>query len=441
MTFLLETIRLGMNNLRLQLLRSILTALGIIFGVAAVITMVGIGEGSTQQALAEIERLGARNIIARSQKPADSDQQNRQGFNLEFGITRGDLRVIRAQPIFQDATIVPLKEVGGEILNGPLRMQSQSYGTTPELIEVAKLTVDRGRYLVRGDVDNRSLVCVIGAEVARKLYPGQDPLGKTLQIDDKYLEIVGVLRPVGLAGGAGASLLGRDLNLDVHLPLTTAREVFGDTITRRGGGSFERVTVEISEIYLEAADRDAVLVSSDVMRRVLASRHPEMKDIEMIVPRELIETARKRALTGQWISGAIAGISLLVGGIGIMNIMLATVTERTREIGIRRALGATRRHIVSQFLVETGVLGAAGGLIGVALGVGLSLALKYVVPLLPGLPIVGRHVPADVELPTTISLWSIIVSFLVAAATGLVFGLYPARKAAKQDPIVALRHD
>ncbi|MEM0984081.1 MAG: ABC transporter permease [Planctomycetota bacterium] len=443
MTFLLETIKLGINNLRLQLLRSILTALGIIFGVAAVITMVGIGEGSTQQALAEIERLGARNIIARSQKPAEAGQNGGGGgfSTLEYGITRADLEVVLAQPGFEGARIVPLKEVGSEVLQGPLRKVSQAYGTTPDLLDVARLRVAKGRYLVSGDVTNTSLVCVIGHEIARQLFVGEEPLGQTLQIDDKYLEIVGVLEPVGLAGGAGASLVGRDLNLDVHMPITTAVEVFGDTVTRRGGGSLERTKVEVAEIYLESPTRDLVLSDSARLRRILESRHPGMTDIEMIVPRELLETARKRALTGQWISGAIAGISLLVGGIGIMNIMLATVTERTREIGIRRALGATRKHIVSQFLVETGVLGATGGLIGVALGVGLSLALKYVVPLLPQTPIIGKYVPADVELPTTISVWSIIVAFIVAALTGLVFGLYPARKAAKQDPIVALRHD
>ena len=161
----------------------------------------------------------------------------------------------------------------------------------------------------------------------------------------------------------------------------------------------------------------------------------------MVVPFELLAEARKRAITGQWISAAIAAISLLVGGIGIMNIMLANVTERTREIGIRRALGATRRHIIAQFLVETGVLSTAGGLIGVALGLGLTIGLDVLVPILPDLPVIGPQVPPDVSLPTAISLWSIVLSFMVAAATGLVFGLYPARKAAKQDPIVALRHD
>jgi putative ABC transport system permease protein len=166
-----------------------------------------------------------------------------------------------------------------------------------------------------------------------------------------------------------------------------------------------------------------------------------MVDVTMIVPYELLENARKAAMTWNLVLGAIAGISLLVGGIGIMNIMLATVTERTREIGIRRALGATRRHITWQFLVESGVLSASGGVIGVVVGIGVSLFLGWGVPLLPEVPLIGKYMQPDVDLPTAITTWSIVLSFAVASATGLIFGIYPALQAAKQDPIVALRHD
>ena len=443
MTFLLETIRLGLANLRLQLLRSILTALGIIFGVAAVITMVAIGEGSTAEALAQIERLGARNIIIRSEQPPESPNQQsgqQRSRMLKYGLTREDLRVI--QENFPDASaIVPLKEVGSQLLRGSIAQTSQTFGTTPDLARVARLTVDRGRYLTQTDLNSDALVAVIGSDIATDLFPLEDPIGKTFRIDEFVLEVVGVLAPVGLSGGAGAALVGRDLNKDVHIPITTAQAVMGDTIVRRSSGSFSMTEVEIHEIYLEAPTRERVVVDALRIRRILATRHPELEDVGMIVPYELLEAARKRAMTGQWISGAIAGISLLVGGIGIMNIMLANVTERTREIGIRRALGATRKHIVAQFLVETSVLSAIGGLIGVALGVGLSLSIGWIVPQLHQLPIVGDSVPADASLPTVLSLWSILVAFLVAAATGLVFGLYPARKAARQDPIVALRHD
>ena len=442
MTFLIETIKLGLANLRLQMLRSILTALGIIFGVAAVITMVSIGEGSTAEALAQIESLGAKNIILRSQKPPeDQSQQNSQqrSFVSKYGITREDFRVI--QQNFPDAeAIVPLKEVGAQVLRGSKRQTSQGIGTTPDLLEAAKLQIARGRYLTEQDMASSDVVCVIGHEVAKEMFHLEDPIGETIHIDSTPLRVVGVLAPVGLSGGAGATV-GRDLNLDIHLPITTARSVFGDTVMRRTSGSFQASEVQISEVYLVAPTRDRVVSDAARLRRLMNHRHGGMEELGMIVPYELLETARKEALTGQWISGAIAAISLLVGGIGIMNIMLASVTERTREIGIRRALGATRKHIVSQFLVETGVLSSIGGLIGVALGLGLSLGLNVLVPWLPRAPVIGKYFPADASLPTLVSPWSVIVAFLVAAATGLVFGIYPARKAAAQDPIVALRHD
>jgi putative ABC transport system permease protein len=443
MEFLLETIRLGLANLRLQMLRSILTALGIIFGVAAVIAMVGIGEGSTREALAQIERLGARNIILRSQKPPEAQSQQsggRRGFINRYGLSYNDLRVVEEN--FADAShVVPLKEVGSEILRGRLRKVSQTFGTTPDFINVARLTIERGRYLTESDIAQQSLVCVIGSEIADEFFRLEDPLGSTIRIDQKVLEVVGVLRPVGLSGGAGSALVGRDLNLDIHIPISTARAVFGDTVIRRTQGSFQGNEVQVAEIYLESPTRERVILDAQRLRRLMDHRHPDLTDLGMIVPYELLENARRRALTGQWISASIAAISLLVGGIGIMNIMLATVTERTREIGVRRALGATRKHIIAQFLVETGVLSAVGGLVGVGLGLGLTIALDRIVPLLPGMPVVGGLFPADVSLPTAVSPWAVIVAFLVAAATGLVFGIYPARKAARQDPIVALRHD
>jgi putative ABC transport system permease protein len=443
MTFLWEMIRLGVSNLRLHKLRSFLTALGIILGVAAVITMVSVGEGSKRQALEQLERLGAKNIIVRSRKPPEVQQQGggqRRSFMSRYGITREDLRVIATN--FPDAeAIVPLKEVGAEILKENRRQASQAFGTLPALQDVAKLSVARGRYLTEQDVAEAAMVVVIGSRVAEEMFPFDDPLNNTLRIDEKVLSVVGVMAPVGLSGGAGAALVGRDLNNDVHLPISTAATVFGDQIIKRQSGSMEASEVQVSEVYLSAPTRDTVLDYAAMAARIMEVRHPGMKDIVMIVPYELLESARKSALTAQVMLVMIAAVSLLVGGIGIMNIMLASITERTREIGIRRALGATRKHIIGQFLVETGVLSGLGGLAGVALGVGLSLFLGWVVPRLPGTPYIGRLIPTDVTLPTQITGWSIAVAFIVATMTGLVFGLYPAMRAAKQDPIVALRHD
>ncbi len=441
--FALEIIKLGLKSLRNHVLRSMLTALGIILGVAAVITMVSIGEGSKRMALDQLERLGARNLIVRSIKPAESEQAGggqQRSFVSRYGLSYEDLRVVQASFPAAEA-IVPMKSVGGQILREDRRRVSQAFGTTPELQEVAGLRLERGRYLTSQDLDSANLVAVIGQEVARSLFPNDDPLGATFRIDQQAVRVIGVLQPIGLSGGAGAALVGRDMNFDIHIPLTAARQVFGDTVVRRESGSFSGSEVQVQEIFVALQTREEVLVQSKKLRRLIESRKPKMEDVEIIVPYELLENARKSAMTWNLVLGAVAGISLLVGGIGIMNIMLATVTERTREIGIRRALGATRRHIETQFLVETGVLSAAGGVIGVVLGITLSLGVEWLVPRLPGAPVIGSWFPADIVLPTAITGWSIIVSFTVAAITGLVFGIYPATVASRQDPIVALRHD
>jgi putative ABC transport system permease protein len=443
MTFLIEMMKLGLGNLRRHMLRSVLTALGIILGVAAVITMVSVGEGSKRQALDQLERLGAKNIILRSQKPPESEQQqggqNRRSWVAKYGLTREDVRVLEANfPTLE--SIVPLKTIGGQILVEDRRKPSQVFGTTPDLLKVANLTIARGRYLTPADLDERASVAVVGAEVAKELFPFDDPLDATLRIDEKVVRIIGVLAPVGLSGGAGAALVGRDLNLDVHIPITTATTVFGDMVMRRESGSFNASEVEVSELYLVAPSREEVPGYADIIRRVMDARKPGLPDVGMIVPFELLQNARRAAMTWNVVLGAIASIALLVGGIGIMNIMLASVTERTREIGIRRALGATRNHIKLQFLIETGVLSAIGGLAGVGLGVLASIGLNQV-PRLASVRFFDRIIPADFALSTQLTGWSILVAFFVAAATGLVFGLYPAIKAAKQDPIVALRHD
>ena len=435
MSFLLEIVRLGLQNLRLHVLRSVLTALGIILGVAAVITMVSIGEGSKRAALDQIERLGARNIIVRSVKPPESNQpsQGQRGWQVSYGLKRATLAAIEEQ--FPDAAeIVPLKAVGNEVLRRETKQTSQAFGTTPAFLEVANLRVGRGRFLSEQDVARRVAVAVLGSEVAKDLFPFEDPMAGTVRIDDQVFTVIGIMEPVGLSGGSGAALVGRDLNNDVYIPVTTARDRFNDLIVRRASGSSSAESVEISEVYYESSTRERVLVDASRLKRLLESRHPGLRDIDVIIPYELLESARRTALQSNILLGSIAGISLLVGGIGIMNIMLASVTERTREIGIRRALGATRDHIVYQFVVETGVLSAVGGLIGVALGVGLTFGIAALSPFI-------REFLGGEEIRTALTAWSILLSFSVATLTGLIFGIYPALVAARQDPIVALRHD
>jgi putative ABC transport system permease protein len=442
MNLSLETFLLGMKSLRLHALRSVLTSLGIILGVASVIVMVSIGEGSKQSALRAIQSLGATNIIVRSQRPPESQQvgSERRSFVAMFGMTREDLR--RLEKFIPADTIIPLKAVGSEVSKGASRTTSQTFGTIPALKTAANLRVKAGgRYLVDGDMARRAPVAVIGSEIEKMFFTLTNPIGQNIRIDQRIFKIIGVLEPVGLAGGAGSALVGRDLNKDIHIPLTTARLEFGDIILRRQSGSFSGEEVEISELYLTAPSTDAVVPMAEHIRSVMKVGHPKMKDIEIIVPWELLENVKRTTATMNILLTAIAAISLLVGGIGIMNIMLATVVERTREIGIRRAVGASRNDIAVQFLIETGSISCVGGLLGIILGIGISVGLESFIPWILSFQIFSGIGDVGVGLETQITGWSIIVSFLVAAGTGLVFGIYPAIIASKQDPIVALRHD
>ena len=442
MGFLFEIIRLGLRNLALHKLRSILTSLGIILGVAAVIIVVSIGEGNKQATLKEIQALGATNIIIRSQKPPQSSNaSSANSFVVQYGIERLDLR--RLEEFLPDARhLVPLKAVGSEVRRKNERTVSQVFGTLPSLSEVANLRVrPGGRYLVTEDVISAAPVAVIGAEVADSFFRLEDPVGKDLRVDEQVFTVIGVLEPVGLAGGAGAALVGRDLNKDVHIPISAAERQFGDVYVRRSSGSFNGEEVQIGEIYLQAETTEDVIDLASRANRILEIGHSDLRDVQVIVPYELLQNAKRTMLVWNIMLVSIAAISLLVGGIGIMNIMLASVVERTREIGIRRAMGATRSHIVAQFLVETGSISTFGGLLGIGFGIGISLGLGSFIPWLLSLPAFQGLVEGEFKIRPEITMWSIVISFFVAAGVGLVFGIYPAIVASQKDPIEALRHD
>lgn len=434
-TFLIETFLLGLKNLRLHKLRSLLTAFGIIFGVMAVITMVAIGEGTKQAALEQIQQLGARNILIRSVKPPETTEATgRTQRVLDYGLRRTDLDRLKTVPGL--ATTVRLRDTEQKVTRGDIRATANAIGTEPAIFDVIHLHVaPPGRPFDQLQYDRGDPVCVIGASVAKQLFPFQDPLGQEIHVGttgtgDCLLTVIGVLEPTGLrAGSEGATMMQRDLDADVYFPYTLARAQFGDEVIRRQAGSFERKHIELSEIWLQANDVSQVERLAKVAENIVKGGH-DKNDFEVKAPIEILRNAERLNRMFNFIMVGIASFSLVVGGIGIMNIMLATVTERTKEIGIRRALGAKRKHITLQFLIETTVISLSGGLIGIGSGAAVAKLLPIIV-----------HWISNQNYPTSIATWSVVGSFLVSGMIGIGFGLYPAVMAARMNPIEALRHE
>lgn len=433
MTFLLETFRLGLANIMLHKLRSLLTALGIIIGVGAVVAISAVGEGSKRAALAGIRELGANNILLKSVKPPASDvplqeeaggggggnDDGPQVIINSYGLTRLDLRRLEQPDVGPVERMVPLKQVGSFIYRGAETVQAaRVYGTSPELFDTLPMRIARGRVLDTADTGKFN--AVIGADAASHLFRLEDPLGNTFSIDGQPFTVVGILEPIGVTAG-------RDINFDIFIPLDAAEARFGDLRMLPGGQTGE--DVELSELIIRVPESSQVRAVASQVRRVIEAGHGDQQDVQVTVPLELIEQESRTQLMFTGLMVVIALLSLIVGGIGIMNIMLASVTERTREIGVRRALGATRVHIVFQFLVETTVLSLVGGLLGILLGLGVALLVGLLSQFVEG---VNQPVP---------TLWSIILGFTAASFVGVLAGLYPAIRAAWSDPIVALRHD
>ncbi len=432
LNFFVETFALGLKNIRLHKLRSLLTTLGIIFGVAAVIIMVAIGEGTKQAALEQLKQLGARNILIRSVPPPESaDASGKTERVLSYGLKRLDLERLRQLPGLE--AIVPLRDTQQKVVCGDRRVPANAIGTEPRIFEIVNLPMERGRYFNDVDLLARNPVCVLGAMAAQQLFPYQDPLGQRVQVGSRdgamvLLEVIGVLEKTGLRPGSG--IINRELDQDIYFPLTLAHLAFGDNIVKRTSGSYERKQIELTEIWMQAKDEKFVESTAAVAENWVQMSHGSTKDYEVKIPIEILRNAERLNRMFNFIMVGIASFSLVVGGIGIMNIMLASVTERTREIGIRRALGAKQRHITLQFLVETTVVSLTGGIIGIGIGTGSAIGLPWLVRLFSAEP-----------YRTSIALWSIIGSFFVSALIGIGFGLYPAITAARMNPIEALRHE
>ena len=416
---LVRHVRLGIKNLMLHKLRSFLTVLGVVFGVSSVIAMLSVGEGASKEALEQIRKLGSNNIILRAIKPTEDEQaSNAQGFMSVYGLLYEDEQRIRLTMPAVRRT-VPVKHVRKDGRLGERRLELRVMGVTPDWFELLERKLLAGRVLTWQDVQTRSAVCLLTEHGARKLLATEHTIGQPIRIGGDVYEVIGIVQ----AERVGGAIQAPDEEVDAYIPIQVARERYGDLNTRRSTGAMEREQVELHMILVEVTQDEQVEPTAAAIEAMLKQFHKKL-DYRVSVPLALRRQAQQTKRMMNWVLGSIGGISLLVGGIGIMNIMLASVTERTREIGVRRAIGAKRRQIIGQFLIETVVLSSLGGLIGVGLGIGLPWLITRFA-----------------QMPTVVPMYAIVLSVLISVGIGIIFGLYPAIRAANLDPIEALRHE
>ena len=437
---LFQIVDLGIKSLLVQKMRAGLAALGIFIGTSTVIWLVAMGEGVSYRAQQQILELGARNVIVRTKEPNAGSEEEANSRVKTYGLLRADFRrIVENIPNIERA--IPMRELKFELRLDDRTADTKLVGCTEDYLELNRLEIARGRWLSTRDRGEK--VIVLASGTAKRLFPYENPIGRTIWVGSEFYTVIGQTKDRTASAAIGGSLDSRDYNLDAYIPIKTLRQRVGDLVMKRVGGgqgwNFVGEDVELSQITVEVEDIEDVDETAQIIVTLLRKYH-EKEDYAVVVPRELLRQAERTRTMFNVLLVVIAGISLLVGGIGIMNIMLATVTERTREIGVRRALGATRTDIIGQFLIETVVLTASGGLAGVLFGLSVGPIFRFVKKAV--MTFSPDTLPPIVhELEPRIALWSVLLSLGISLGVGVLFGVYPARKAAYLDPIEALRHE
>ena len=419
--------QVGIKSIFSHGLRSMLTVLGIVIGVAAVIAMLAVSEGASYEAQQQFRDLGASNILLKSVKPAEVEENSRQGFGppqaVVYGLTNADIITIR-DTIPGVSNVISSRIVKKNVWNLGINTNTDVVGTTVDYPVSRNYNLRAGRFFSQAEVRDHANVVVLSDEVANALFPIDNPIGQSIKIDSDYYNVVGIMESEGFSN-LGQSQAGSSNAAPsrIFIPFTASKSRFGETTMRQTAGGMESETVELHEAIIQIEGQESVIEVGEIIEQILQRRHKEV-DYEIEVPLALLRQAEESALRDQIVAGAIAGISLLVGGIGIMNIMLASVTERTREIGIRRAMGAKKRDIITQFLVEAVILSGVGGVIGVVLGV----VIPIIISIFWG-------------MTTIVTPIAPILAFSISAMIGVIFGIYPSMRAADMDPVEALRHE
>lgn len=439
---LLSNLNIALDAILANTLRSVLTALGIIFGVAAVITMLAIGRGAQMEILRQIELVGVNNIeirpVIEQKDEALSEEINPLLEKKRFskGLDLRDARGIQ-QILPTVKAVSPEVVIDSYVISKGRRRSSKLIGVENAFFDLANIPLRRGQLFSEQHFDKKEAVCIIGSGMAKKLFPGENVIGKQIKVGNQWLSIIGVTSGLNISAKAQENLGIRDYNMDIYAPISTVLSRYADRgklAKSEGRGDWDEEEEQkssavsnyhqLDRLMIQVNESEFLASTAEVIARYLERSHNQVVDFEVVIPQQLLEQQQRTKDIFNLVLSAIAGISLLVGGIGIMNIMLASVLERTKEIGTRLAIGAKKQDIIQQFLFEALLISLSGGLIGIALGV-----------------IASYLVSEFADIQTIISPLSILISFGVASATGLVFGLSPAKKAAEKNPVESLRYE
>ena len=408
-----ENIRLSIRGLADHKFRSFLTMLGIIFGVASVIAMLSIGEGAKREAIAKYQDLGVNNIIIREKAMSDNELEEVRA-KFSPGLTIQDAEAIK-EIVPGVGAVACQAETNSEVKYTDKSVRSTIIGISSDYLSMMNYKIGKGEFISEKHYNQKAKICVLGAGVANSLFLTEDPIGKMIKIEDQWLEVVGVLESKAIFTETVGELAARDLNTDVYVPLSMFLSRFPPE---------NQLASQIQQITVQIDDSGELLEASKLINEILRRHHFNNEDYGIVIPFELLKQEEKERQIYNYLLGAIAAISLIVGGIGIMNIMLATVMERTREIGIRRSIGARKADIMSQFVTEAVAISITGGLIGVLLGITLSLSVSLFT-----------------DVSTYIRPYSIFIAFAFSVIVGVSFGYLPAKNAANLKPVDSIRYE
>jgi putative ABC transport system permease protein len=405
----------SVDNLLLHKLRTLLTMLGMIFGVAAVLSMLSIGAGAQQQVMAFIEDLGVRNLIIEARETTEW-QANQKIRQQSPGLTFQDLRAIQASLPGVDMLTPRKRFAPTRVIPKPDSDLPVLFGVEPAYQHIANLRMTAGRFYTEAEAARAAAVSVLGEAARWRLFGDADPLGQFVKVNEQWFEVIGIVGPQAVTEGDLGGVPAQDRNNLIYVPTSAAILRLED--------NYSMLRDEIDGAFIRLKPDTDVAASAAIVRGILENSHRGASDYSLIVPAQLLAEQQRTKRIFDIVMVALASISLLVGGIGIMNIMLASVLERTPEIGLRRAIGATRVDIVRQFVLETTLIAVAGGTAGLLLGLAMS-----------------RGIASFAGWSTIVTGWSLLLAFLVSVIVGLVSGVYPAIKAAQLDPIQALRYE